>query len=98
MPVLAISRNLPKYPEQTAKTRTLYLVAIAWIFVTLCMALTEPSVIAGLLTFFFYGLAPLALLLWIVGTPQRRRNKARLMAVPREGSDQPDRGDAQRNE
>ncbi len=76
----------------------MYLVAIAWIFVTMCMALTEVSVVAGLLTFFFYGLAPLALLLWIMGTPQRRRNKARSMAVAGDKADQPDRGDTQRNE
>ena len=78
----------------------MYLVAIAWIFVTLCMALTERSVVAGLLTFFLYGLAPLALLLWIGGTPQRRRNreKAASMAVAREQADQPDRADTQRNE
>ena len=44
----------------------MYLVAIAWIFVTLCMALTERSLVTGLLTFFFYGLAPLALLLWLL--------------------------------
>lgn len=78
----------------------MYLVAIAWIFVTLCMALTEPGVVAGLLTFFFYGLAPLALLLWLAGTPQRRRNKnkAASMAVAGEKADQPDRTDTQRNE
>jgi hypothetical protein len=76
----------------------MYLVAIAWIFVTLCMALTEPGIVAGLLTFFFYGVAPLALLLWVVGTPQRRRNKLASMAVAGEKTDQPDRGDTQRNE
>jgi hypothetical protein len=53
----------------------MYIVALAWLYVTLLMALTEPSVIAGLATFFFYGLAPLALFLYLVGTPQRRRNQ-----------------------
>jgi hypothetical protein len=64
------------------------------------MALTEKSVVAGLLTFFFYGLAPLALLLWLAGTPQRRRNreKAASMAVAGKQADQPDRADTQRNE
>ena len=56
----------------------MYIVAIAWIYVTLLMALTEANVIAGLLSFFFYGLAPLALLLWLLGTPQRRRAKSAL--------------------
>jgi hypothetical protein len=54
----------------------MYIVAIAWIYVTLLMAATEVSLTAGILTFLFYGLAPLALLLWLFGTPQRRRNKA----------------------
>ena len=53
----------------------MYIVAIAWIYVVLLMALTEPSWVAGLATFFLYGLAPLALFLWLVGTPQRRRNR-----------------------
>ncbi len=77
----------------------MYLVAIAWIFVTLCMALTERSVVTGLLTFFFYGLAPLALLLWLMGTPQRlRKKKAASMAVPGEQTDQPDRTHAKRDQ
>jgi hypothetical protein len=53
----------------------MYIVAIAWIYVTLLMALTEPNVTAGILTFALYGLMPLALLLWLFGTPLRRRRK-----------------------
>jgi hypothetical protein len=52
-----------------------YIVAIAWLYVVMLMALTEPSFVAGVSTFIFYGLLPLALLLWLVGTPQRRRNQ-----------------------
>lgn len=55
----------------------MYIVAIAWIYVTLLMALTESSFVAGLATFLFYGLFPLALLLWLVGTPERRRRRLR---------------------
>lgn len=51
----------------------MYIVAIAWIYVVLMMSITEKSIIAGILTFVFYGLAPLALFLWIFGTPARRR-------------------------
>jgi len=69
----------------------MYIVAIAWLYVTLMMALTEPSIVAGLLTFLFYGLLPCALLLWIIGTPQRRRNRLRVMAE--QELDQPDRSD-----
>lgn len=55
----------------------MYIIAIAWIYVTLLMALTEPNVTAGILTFALYGLAPLSLLLWLLGTPARRRRLKR---------------------
>lgn len=55
----------------------MYVIAIAWLYVTLLMAATETSLTAGLLTFLFYGMAPLTLLLWLFGTPQRRRDKAK---------------------
>ncbi|HEX9390879.1 MAG TPA: hypothetical protein VF928_06175 [Usitatibacteraceae bacterium] len=55
----------------------LYIVAIAWLYVTLMMALTEKNLVAGALTFGFYGLAPCALLLWLLGTPARHRARAR---------------------
>ena len=54
----------------------MYVIAIGWLYVTLLMAATEPNLTAGVLTFTFYGLAPLALFLWLFGTPQRRRNRA----------------------
>jgi hypothetical protein len=53
----------------------MYIVAIAWIYVTLLMALTETNVTAGILTFGLYGLMPLALLLWLFGSPLRRRKR-----------------------
>ena len=70
----------------------MYIVAIAWLYVTLLMALTEPSVVAGVLTFFFYGLMPCALLLWLIGTPQRKRNKylAQIAERPLGEPDRPD--------
>ncbi len=55
----------------------MYIVAIAWLFITLMMAITEKSAVAGVLTFVFYGLAPCALLLWLMGTPHRRRRRAK---------------------
>ena len=61
----------------------MYIVAIAWLYVVVMMAVTESSVVAGIATFVLYGLAPLALFLWLVGTPQRRRNRERTPS-PRE--------------
>ncbi|MFM1910798.1 MAG: hypothetical protein RJB18_189 [Pseudomonadota bacterium] len=69
----------------------MYIIAIAWLYVTFLMAATEPSFTAGILTFFFYGLMPCGLLLWILGTPQRKRKKA----LFEEELSQPDRTDSQ---
>lgn len=85
----------------------MYIVAIAWVYVTFMMAVTENSIIAGVLTFLFYGLAPLALFLWIFGTPARRRAMARRASATEDTSDamaldqvmdQDNAADASRNE
>lgn len=73
----------------------MYIVAIAWLYVTLMMAITEPSFVAGVLTFVFYGLLPCGLLLWLIGTPQRKRNRLRVLAD--QELDQPDRPDTEGN-
>ncbi len=58
----------------------MYIVAIAWLYVTLMMALMEKNWVAGVLTFLFFGLAPCALLLWLIGSPSRRRRAQRRAA------------------
>lgn len=55
----------------------MYVVAIAWIYVMLMVSIMQPTVFRGVVTFLGAGLGPLALLLWLLGTPQRRRNRAR---------------------
>lgn len=61
----------------------MYIIAIGWLYVTLLMALTEGSVVAGVLSFVFYGLAPTALLMWLLGTTARRRRRAQREAAAR---------------
>ena len=56
----------------------LYLVAIGWIYVVLMMAVAEAlapngSLLGALVTFVLYGLLPLALVLYLLATPARRR-------------------------
>jgi mannose/fructose/N-acetylgalactosamine-specific phosphotransferase system component IID len=56
----------------------MYLVAIAWIYVVLMMAVAEAlssqgTVLGAVFTFVLYGLLPLAIVLYILGTPGRRR-------------------------
>lgn len=64
----------------------MYIIAIGWLWVVLMMALTESSLTAGLLSFLFYGLFPLALLLWLAGTPaRRRRQRPSPRPLPEEG-------------
>jgi hypothetical protein len=56
----------------------MYIVAIGWLFVVICMAAAEAtssSIAGALVTLLIYGLLPLGLFLWLVGTPQRRRNR-----------------------
>lgn len=54
----------------------MYIVAIAWIYVVLMMALTEHSVVAGIMTFLMYCVLPLAIILYLMRTPQRKRERA----------------------
>lgn len=54
----------------------MYIIAIAWLYVALLAALSDTTVVGGVLTFVFWGLAPLALFLWLIGTPARRRGAA----------------------
>ena len=51
----------------------MYIIAIAWLFVVSLTAIANPRLIGGILTFLFAGLLPLALFLWLFGTPARRR-------------------------
>ncbi|MCY7316301.1 MAG: hypothetical protein LH480_11945 [Rubrivivax sp.] len=65
----------------------MYLVAIAWIYVVLMMAVAEAissqgTVLGAVFTFLLYGLVPLAIVMYIMGTPgRRRRHKALEMAA-----------------
>ncbi len=61
----------------------MYLVAIGWLYVVLMMAVAEAlssqgSVLGAVITFVFYGVLPLLVVMYIMGTPARRR--ARLAA------------------
>ena len=56
----------------------MYLVAIAWLYVAMMMAIAEAtspigSLLGAFFTFAFYGLAPVALLMYLLGTPSRLR-------------------------
>lgn len=54
----------------------MYIIAIGWLYVTVLIAANEPSIVAGIISFLFYGLVPCSLLLWISASKVRRQRKA----------------------
>ncbi len=56
----------------------MYLVLIGWIYVTVMMAVAEATssqgtVLGAVITFLLYGVAPVSLVMYLLGTPARRR-------------------------
>jgi hypothetical protein len=50
----------------------MWIVAVAWIYVVGLMALTEPNIVAGIMTFLGYCVLPLSLLFYLAGSKRRR--------------------------
>jgi hypothetical protein len=53
----------------------MYIVAIGWLYVAVLLAVTERSVVAGIITFIFYGLLPAGLVIWFSGSRVRRERR-----------------------
>jgi len=58
----------------------MYLIPIAWLYVALMMAVAEATSSQGTLlgaffTLLLYGLLPIGLVLYFIGTPARRRQR-----------------------
>ena len=69
----------------------MYIVPMGWLYVALMMAVAEATndngtVLGGLITFVLYGLGPVLLVLYLMGSPARRKaikaNEAALAANP----------------
>lgn len=63
----------------------MYLIVIAWLYVVVLMAVVEAaspqgSLLGAFFTLLLYGALPLGLLLFIAGTPARRRMRHRAEA------------------
>ena len=72
----------------------MYIVAIAWLYVVVLMALAEGfgaggSWLGAAITLVLYGLVPGSIALYLVGTPSRRAARRRAEAS---AGDDPDRG------
>lgn len=60
----------------------IYVVVIAWLYVVLMMAVAEAlssqgTVLGAVFTFVLYGVLPLAIVVYILGTPLRKRARVR---------------------
>lgn len=67
----------------------MYIVAIGWLYVALMMSVAEATnttgtVLGAIFTFFIYGLLPVALVLYLMGTPGRKRALRAREAAERE--------------
>lgn len=56
----------------------MWIVAIAWMYVAVMMTVAEAThpqgtVLGAIITFLFYGVAPVAIVMYILSTPARRR-------------------------
>lgn len=64
----------------------MHVVAVAWIFVVVLMALAEGTSTQGtwlgaFFTLLLYGVLPLSIVLYVMGTPLRRRARQRAEAA-----------------
>jgi hypothetical protein len=82
----------------------MYLIAIAWVYVVLMMAVAEATnsngtVLGALFTFLLYGVLPLSIVMYVLRTPQRRRMRRAseeaedATRASAGGTGQPDHGD-----
>lgn len=77
----------------------MYLVAIAWMYVVLMMTVAEATspngtVLGAFFTFLLYGALPLSLVLYVMGTPARRRARREAEASAAAAGDPDGRGHA----
>lgn len=86
----------------------MYIVVIGWLYVALMMAVAEAtntngSVLGAIFTFLLYGVLPVALVVYLMATPARKKairareqaerdERARQQAQQAPGSGQPDAG------
>jgi hypothetical protein len=67
----------------------MYIVAIAWMYVTILMAATQDTVFAGVATLVFYGIVPCAVVMYILMAPTRARRKKAQTALAAESVTEP---------
>jgi hypothetical protein len=94
-----LSRHSVASPNRTqifTGTR-MYIVAIAWMYVVLMMAIAEATgsqgtVLGAIFTFLLYGALPLSIVLYVMGTPGRRKKRLAAEAAEPASAVDPDGG------
>lgn len=89
-------------PDTPENETGMFLIPIAWLYVALMMSVAEATspvgtVLGAVFTFLLYGLLPVGLLMYIMGTPGRKRairereaEQQFAVGPPQESSLQPD--------
>ncbi|WP_208277642.1 hypothetical protein [Massilia oculi] len=72
----------------------MWIVAIAWIYVVVLMAATEPTVVGGIMTFVFYCAVPLSILFYLTGAKRRRQRRQMAKGGQNQRRDKPGNKDA----
>jgi len=64
------------------------IIVIGWIYVTLLVAANEATLVAGIISFLFYGALPCSLVLYFAGSRVRReRRRYREQMLARQAQD-----------
>ena len=76
----------------------MYLVVIAWVYVALMVAVAEAAssngtLLGAVLTFLMWGLLPLSIVVYLMGSPARRRARRAAEAAGAGSGSAPDCGD-----
>lgn len=69
----------------------MYIVPIAWLYVALMMSVAEAtntngSVLGGILTFILYGILPTSIMVYLMGTPHRKKARIALKKAETEAT------------
>ena len=76
----------------------MYILAIGWLYVTLLVVATEGTIVAGVISFLFYGLLPCAVIIWMSGSKVRRQRQAYRESLADQRANDDNRRDTEANQ
>ena len=72
----------------------MWIVAVAWIYVVVLMAATEPTAVGVVMTFVFYCALPLSILFYLTGAKRRRQRRQKAALQQHMGENTESKGDS----